>query len=130
MRFEKKGVFNANKAEHLRNIALLYADASSHTPSDLCKFICQFEDSIMNHIHVDVPWDDDLSKAQFETAVSHESTLWMPHQCRDVTFTEMIDFFHDTANKGMRKTTIADGPHNAVSTLQKEASTAKKNTRF
>ena len=52
---------------------------------------------------MDVSWDDDSSEAQFETVVNHESTLWMLHQCRDVTFTEMIDFFHDTASKRMQK---------------------------
>jgi hypothetical protein len=102
-RFEKKGVFNTHKAEHLRNIALLYVDAPNHSPSKLYKFMSRFEDSITNLVHMDVPWDDNSSKAQFETVVNHDSTLWMLHQCLDMTFTEMIDFFRDTASKGMHR---------------------------
>ena len=92
-----------HKAEHLRNVALLCADTSSHTPIDLHKFVCHFKESIMNLIHVDVPWDDDSSKVQFESVVNHESTLWMLHQCWDMTFTETMDFFQDAAGKGMQK---------------------------
>ena len=101
--FKKKGAFNTHKAKQLHNIALLYVDASLHTPNDLCKFVCRFKDLITNLIHVDVPWDDESSKPQFEMVVNHESMLWMLHQCRDMSFMEMIDFFRDTASKGIKR---------------------------